>query len=159
MCYTSLNVHNIFINYHALDTTKMFEITGFFCWVFLSRQQRKRTINSLLMPAGLTCLYIHLEWDPQASTYKHTAVCPCVHTHTCRKAKYRQSSKKSGVLCHLWLDTSPRPSGFWNVLNGRKVERVLRIEEEGLSFWKNNTGNTELFFFSYSCYWQINVLY
>lgn len=150
MRYTSLSVHIIFINYHALDTTKMVEITGFFFWVFLSQQRRKKTINSLLTPAGLTCLYIRLEWDRQASTYKHTAVCPCVHTYTCREVKYRQSSKKSGVLCHLRLDTSPRPSGFWNVLNSRKVERVLRIEEEGLSFWKNNTGNTELFFFFFT---------
>lgn len=101
-------------------------------------------INSLLTPAGLTCLYIHLDCDPLGLNIQ-THSCMHVRTHTRdMHTNTEGSSQKSGGLCHLWLDTLPWPSGFRNVLNGRKVEGVLRMEEEeGLSFWKNNTGNTE----------------
>lgn len=38
---------------------------------------------------------------------------------------------RSGGLCHLRAHASPRPSGFWNVLSGRKVGRALRMKGWG----------------------------
>lgn len=42
----------------------------------------------------------------------------------------------------IWLDAFSWPSGFRNVVNDRNVFRIE--EEEGWSFWKNNTANAEL---------------
>lgn len=43
----------------------------------------------------------------------------------------------------VWLDTLPWPSGLRNVVKDRNVFRIEK-EEEGRSFWKNNTGSPEL---------------
>lgn len=121
---------------------------------FSSACSTERLISCLLRPAGLACSYIRPDCGPLASTQTHT----CMHVDTHRHAHiYRPYEQTSGGLCHLWLDTLLRPSGFRNVLNSRKVERLLGIEGEGSSIWKN-TGRRQ---HGYSCSWysQLNGLY
>lgn len=109
-----------FCNSHKLPCTRrthqrngiILEITGFLCALFSSACGRERVINCLLTPAGLAYLYIRPDCGLMV-----TPVRMCIQTD-----RLNRTEQKSGGLCHLRLDTLPWPSGFRNVLSGRKVE-------------------------------------
>lgn len=86
-----------------------------------------------IMLAGLTSLCIpgNIQTQPWACAQPYSR-----HAKNSLPVRWALSGR---------LDTLPRPSGLRNVVKDRNVFRIEEEEEEeGRSFWKNNTGKPEL---------------